>query len=158
MGLDIIAYRKLQKVENPILDEEGYPVNYETEWKPGPSMEWAEKHFPGRADGVDADSVYTWDDEYCFRAGSYSGYNMWRDLLAEFSDGSDFRELINFPDNEGVIGPVVSKKLYNDFKTNHEKAIQYSTNLEDGEYWLHRYNHWMKAFQYASENGAVIFC
>lgn len=34
MGLDIISRSDLKKVENPILDKDGYPVDYEHQWKP----------------------------------------------------------------------------------------------------------------------------
>lgn len=158
MGLDIVVYKKLKRVENPEFDEDGDLVDYSNQWHAGPTMEWSESCFPGRADGIDPEAVYTWDDDYYFRAGSYSGYNMWRELLSELSDGSDFIELINFADNEGVIGPVISKKLYNDFQTNYFKAVQYSKEIEDGEYWISKYKEWMKAFEFASEDGAVIFC
>lgn len=158
MGLDITVYKKLKKVENPKLDKDGYPLDCDNQWTPGASMEWSESCFPGRADGIESDSVYTWDDDYYFRAGSYSGYNMWRDTLADFSDGSTFIELINFADNEGVIGPVISKKLYEDFSTNYFRAVEYSKTIEDGEYWISKYKEWMKAFEFASEDGAVVFC
>lgn len=157
MGLDIIAYRKLKKVENPILDEDGYPVDYSNQWKSSISIDLSETYFPGRAAGIE-DAVYTWDDDYYFRAGSYIGYSNWRDTLSELSNGSDFIELINFSDCEGVIGPVVSKKLYKDFETNYSRAIKLSKKIKDGDYWISKYENWMRAFEYASDNGAVIFC
>ncbi len=48
MGLDIAAYKGLKKVENPKLDEDGYPVDYDSQWKPGTSMEWSESVWPGK--------------------------------------------------------------------------------------------------------------
>lgn len=156
MGLDIRAYRGLKKVENPLLDEDGYPEN-DNEWTPGEGMEFSEKYFPGRAEGLESNAVYKWEDTFYVSAGSYSRYNWWRDKLEDFLNGDSFIELINFADNEGVIGPVVSKKLYNDFVKNHERAIIYSETLEDGDYWLKKYKEWEKAFEMASDNGAVDF-
>ena len=75
MGLDITAYRKLRKVENPELDEYGYPVDEENQWKPGASMEWSESVWPGKGKPINFESVYEWAECYCFRAGSYYGYN-----------------------------------------------------------------------------------
>jgi hypothetical protein len=157
MGLDITAYKKLKIVENSILDEDGNPVNWETEWKPGVSMEWSEQHFPGRGEGIDPNTVYTWEDEFGFRAGSYTGYNWWRNKLEEISDGESFQELINFADNEGVIGYVVSKKLAKDFTENEERAVEFAKKLDESEWWLNQYRNWKRAFEIASENGAVDF-
>jgi hypothetical protein len=158
MGLDITAYKNLKVVENPELDEDGYPLNYDTEWIPGGSMDWSEKHFPGRGEGIDSKKVYSWEESFRFRAGSYSGYNWWRRKLEQFANGNDFQELINFADNEGVIGPVVSKKLLKDFADHEEQAQEYSKALGvDGEYWIEKYYQWKSAFEMAAENGAVDF-
>ena len=164
MGLDIIAYKKLHIVENPKLDDDGYPVNWETEWIAGASMDWSESVWAGRGEGVDSKAVYTYEDRYDFRAGSYGGYNAWRDSLDSFKGNVAFNELINFADNEGVIGSIVSAKLFNDFKTYEKEAIEFSETLKlnesyyYGEFWLARYYDWMKAFEYASNGGAVNFC
>lgn len=158
MGLDITAYKNLKEVVNPQIDGEGYPINDETEVKFGTSMKWSEKYFPGRGEGIDADKVYTWEDSIGFRAGSYSGYGRWRATLENFAEGNQFYELIEFADNEGTIGYVVSAKLYKDFKDNEDRAKKYSKNMDDGEYWFEKYKEWEEAFEYAKEHGAVNFC
>lgn len=155
MGLDIRVYKNLQEVKNPKVDEDGYPMSF-NEWTPGWGMKWSEKHFPGRGEGVDPDKVYTSEEEWGFRAGSYSGYNLWRRMLEDFSGGEGFMELIEFADNEGVIGPVVSKKLYEDFLRHEDAAKEFAG--EEDEWWFRLYLDWKKAFKMASENGAVEFC
>lgn len=161
MGLDITVYKQLSRVENPKLDEYGDPEKWNTEWKPGASMEWSEKHFPGRGEGIDPQKVYKWKEKFGFRAGSYSGYNWWRDKLNQFANkdnpSNDFIELINFADNEGVIGFVVSRKLAKDFEQNEVKAKDFAETLDDGEWWLEQYQNWKKAFETASDYGAVEF-
>ncbi len=159
MSLDITAMRKLRKVENPILDENGYPEDYENKWKPGASMEWSEEKFPGRGEGIDANSVYEFEEEYSFRAGSYSDYGAWRDELDKFKGDVAFQELINFADNEGVIGSVVAKKLLADFEKYENEAEDYSKNVEnsDGEWFIYKYKQWKKAMELASDRGAVDF-
>lgn len=157
MGLDITAYRKLKVVKNPVLDKDGDLVNWETEWQPGGSMEWSEKHFPGRGQGIEPQAVYTWKDSFGFRASSYSGYNWWRSKLEEFAGENQFQELINFADNEGVIGPVVSKKLYKDFTENYERAVEFDKTLGEGKRWINQYENWKKAFEMAADNGAIDF-
>ncbi|MFD5195046.1 hypothetical protein ACFVL4_16655 [Bacillus subtilis] len=158
MGLDITAYKNLKVVENPQLDEYGDIKNWKTEWTPGESMKWSEEHFPGRGEGVDPDKFYTWEESFSFRAGSYSGYGWWRRKLEEFKGNTAFQELINFADNEGTIGPVVSKKLAKDFNEHADAAREYARTLGDaGEVWLYLYGDWKKAFEMATENGAVNF-
>lgn len=116
-----------------------------------------------------------------FRAGSYSGYNSWRNQLAIMagyeSDRSvwddfdsnvrftklkkiegvnievkPFYELIYFSDCEGTIGPEISKKLYNDFVKFDDKAKE-STDM----FFYELYEKWKNAFEVASNNGAVCF-
>ena len=157
MGLDITAYRKLMVVENPELDEDGDLIDWDNQWQPGGSMEWSEKHFPGRGEGVDHRQVYTWEESTSFRAGSYSGYNWWRAKLKQFAKDDAFQELINFADNEGVIGPIVSKKLAKDFEQNRGQAIEFAKTLDDGEWWIGQYKRWQEAFEMAADNGAVDF-
>lgn len=157
MGLDITAYRKLEVVENPKYDEYGELENWDTEWKPGSSMEWAETYFPGRAEGLDSTAVYRWSEKEVFRAGSYSGYNWWREKLAEFSGKAAFQELINFSDCEGCIGSVVSKKLFQDFQTYESKAKGFSEGIENGKLWFEKYLNWKEAFEMAADGGAVDF-
>lgn len=160
MGLDIVAFKKLSVVEEPERDEYGDLINYNTEWTPGSSMKWSEEHFPGRAEGLNADSVYTYEKIYMFKAGSYSGYNEWRDQLNTFKGKEAFQELINFADNEGVIGPVVAKKLYEDFKKNRHEALDYSMKRmkeDESLLFMELYEEWTKAFKVASDNGAVNF-
>lgn len=157
MGLDITAYKKLKKVEKPQLDKNGYPVNWESEWLPGESMKWSESLWPGRGKGVDPDTVYTFEQEYSFSAGSSSSYNWWRETLQEFASESFFDELLDFSDSEGVIGCVVSKKLAKAFEEQEEAAVAFAGTLIDGGNWLDLYMDWKMAFEMAADNGAVVF-
>jgi len=75
--------------------------------------------------------VYTYKQAYHFRAGSYSGYNNWREALSVLGVGaapedvwsdcsyerSPFYYLVNFSDCGGAIGMEYSAKLYQDFLT-----------------------------------------
>lgn len=160
MGLDINAYRGLTEAIGEPDDGECPPGHF----YPGVSMEWSETHFPGRGEGVKAKQMYRYKERYSFRAGSYSGYNDWRDLLDDLSEqliidrpepqpGPPFMELINFADNEGVIGPIVSAKLAKDFADNAEAAAKFSPD----DYFLDKYREWQKAFTMAADNGAVEF-
>lgn len=157
MGLDITVYKNLTPVVNPELDEYGELANWKTEWIPGASMDWSESVWQGRGEGVDSKTVYTYDDSFEFRAGSYSGYNWWRSDLESLSDGDSFMELVDFADSEGVIGSKVSEKLYLDFVNNYDKAKEFSKKNKDVECFISKYECWMKAFEMARHNGAVDF-
>lgn len=78
--------------------------------------------------------------------------------MGEFAVENAFQELIDFADNEGVLGTKVSEKLYYDFAGYHDKAMKYSKSLSNnGESWFDRYCKWEKAFDVARNNGAVEF-
>lgn len=158
MGLDIRAFKKLKEVINPQYDEDGELLDWENQWKPGVSMEWSESVWPGKGKPLHPQAVYEWEECFEFRAGSYFGYNQWRDWLNDFAGNTAFQELIDFADNEGVIGSELSTKLYEDFCTYHDKAKEYSKKLTYGEWWFEKYCEWEKAFELAKDSGAVDFC
>lgn len=157
MGLDITAYKCLRKIENPKFDE-FEDLECEYQWCPGVSMEWSESIWKGRGYPIEVDAVYEWQETFSFCAGSYSGYNRWRRQLSEFKGGQAFQELIEFADNEGVIGSQSSMKLKDDFNKYYAEAIEYSRKLGlDGNWFLEEYKNWSMAFELASQNGAVDF-
>jgi len=127
--------------------------------------------FPERTTPV-SEGCYQYAEEFDFRAGSYSGYNRWRDQLSRFAHGvspetvwgnadyvgKPFYELIEFSDCEGFIGPVVATKLSRDFQEHTSEAIKWSRQYgAEADYWLQKYHDWMKAFRLASDNGVVRF-
>ena len=149
MGLDITAYRQLTLAPDAEIDD-GYPVD-DGVWLPGVSMEWSEEHWPGRGEGLVATMPYRFAERLDFRAGSYGGYNQWREWLDSIrSEPNSFYELIDFADNEGVIGPIVSAKLAKDF-TAHLEIVP------KDRWYREKYLLWHKAFLMASDGGAVDF-
>jgi hypothetical protein len=114
------------------------------------SVEDQRKFFPGRDEGFDADVVYNFVHKHEFDLG-YGEFNDWREQLAriELGASSAFQEIIEFPDNEGVIGPAVAKKLAVDFQKFEPQA-----KLE-GDVFYTIYSKWKKAFETTSDNGAV---
>ncbi len=156
MGLDIRAFKNLKKVESPVLNDEGYPKIYDNQWIPGASMDWSESIWKGKGFPVESNCVYEFEDVYSFSVGSYHGYNLWRDELENFKGDVAFQELIDFADNEGVIGSVLSQKLYDDFKNNYKEAIKYSETINNGKWFIEKYEDWMNAFDYARQSGLLI--
>lgn len=118
-----------------------------------------------------------------FRAGSYSGYNQFRQQLAEFLlthvldvefdeepdhhiwnnaekfRGKPFYELIDFSDCEGTIGPETSAKLAEDFEEHEEEFKEWAEKSieEHSDYYIEKYEAWKDAFRLASDTGAVVF-
>ncbi len=160
MGLDITAYSKIKKTNN--LDEASIFV-------------YRGEYYNDRAIDVEAGTYIEGDEceSHCFRAGSYSGYNQFRNLLSdiileadqrtvwtneEAYEGKPFYELINFSDCEGNFGPEMSAKLHKDFVDHrevfHEKVK--NRNLYEG-YYESVYDNFMKGFELASQGGILSF-
>ena len=203
MGLDIHTFTNIRRIapeeERAILADE-YP-NDEAYTK-GYRVPWFNPAFPGREEGLEA-VPYAFDEDIHFRAGSYSGHSQFREHLCTLlglgpfvswinnnKQGPDthgpFEELINFSDCEGVIGPVVAKKLAKDFIDWEERAKEYALELnvkglisqgwslekaqerakgeglDDGGYsasshFWETYQNWKKAFAEAGAGGFVAF-
>lgn len=173
MGLDIAAYSKLAKAELA-LDGDGEPL-LEGYWNTH-AKAWLNPDWPDRAAGLDDGAWYTFTETIEFRAGSYSGYNDWRERLAQLAgypstetesasfgprslhsaacwDGATgpFSELIDFSDCEGSLGPEVSRKLLADFIQFDPKARAIGGRFYD------LYAEWKKAFELAADGGMVCF-
>ena len=157
MGLNVTVYTRLEFV-----------------CLPGPDYELQDDHiqirenpdFPGRAAGLYLNGIYDTGGgaAHGFHAGSYGGYNRWRDVLDQAREDLPsyaFEELIEFADNEGTIGPSISLKLRDDFVRYAEQVKAKVTEIvkyeDDRAYWLKLYEHWTKAFTLAADGGCVIF-
>ena len=116
MGLYITSYNSIKPVNN--FTDGDFEDGTVTSFQAAPGFE-------DRLDGLPAQIVSTIDVVHAFRAGSYSGYNRWRDVLRlvihglahrlDLADDADFIELIQFSDCEGCIGPKTCAKLAKDF-------------------------------------------
>lgn len=173
MGLDITAYTRLHRIEASDIefDEDGYPLDYDDFIYFGSLATLHEEYWPGRAAPFDQDTgaYYDCEDSDGMRAGSYSGYNSWRGLLSGFADWllfehdiyDAFEEQIEFSDCEGLIGTVVSEKLYNDYVGNRhfldEYASQYIEDDETRQWFIELYDDWTHMFDMGRDDGAVQF-
>jgi hypothetical protein len=190
MGLDISAVSEIRPVDVPEGMEIWSDEYYDWESENGYQL-WniySSPEFPKQGEGLpESDMVDAEGESFSFRAGSYSGYNEWRNdlaLAAGYEGGAEnvwnrvdsagytggpFEELINFSDANGIIGPIASEKLYNDF-IKYEKDIMetidwwYLKMVAEKEYdgesvkWFKiKYDDWKEAFNIARNNGMVIF-
>lgn len=128
----------------------------------------------GRNEHLDPDECYKAELIDSFRAGAYSGYNRWRERLAKMAGYPEtlisdeyygdrmlcaaacwagapgiFSELINFPNNEGTIGPKTCAKLAKDFNE--------FTPLDAGPSFMSTYNNFKTAFNSVGDSGCVDF-
>jgi hypothetical protein len=160
MGLDITWYRNLR----PLPD---HPES-DACWDEHVRL-YDNSDFSGRFEGLVARCYEQPGDgqSNSFRAGSYSGYNRWRENLCRLAlgvlpetiwgdpnrfIGLPFYEIINFADNEGAIGPVVSAKLARDFAEFRDKAQR---DMHEWDFKV--YDNFQRAFEAAANDGAVQF-
>ena len=192
MGLDISIYSDLESIEVP-KDIELWSDDY-YEWEQTADVpdhkDIVALYQPG-GDGWGQDrygdyppGVYLAEPIDGFRAGSYSGYGHWRDLLsrvgagfpggsheawAHDGEGYPFEELINYSDAEGYIAAPITDKLCKDF-VEFEKdmddvvdkaylKIHPSIELtgEEKDWFLMKWNDWKGAMCAASQNGVVMW-
>ena len=169
MGLDITAYRQIQPI-GTVYDQEDYEDTYNWE-----NTVWIypayilKPEFPQQIKGhfLRPAGVYRYEEEYKFRAGSYGGYNNWRDELSRYMLGVPAKEvwdhpklykdkpfylLINFSDCEGIICGESAEKLRQDFAEYEERAAEHHDS-----YWFSLYRDWAKAFEFAADGGFVDF-
>lgn len=164
MGLDIIAYSRLKKNEclSAMSEKEKDELDVDCLIM-YPLLTEIDDAFPGRAEPLKYNGdVYDCENYEWINIGSYSTYGWFRRTLETFSEDRDcFNELIDFSDCEGVIGSVVSEKLYEDFSSNAESFEQWvyqKYSVVEGELLLRMYYKFESAFGIAKDGGAVEFC
>jgi hypothetical protein len=167
-GLDVTAYGKLVPLKSMRVDDPAVAD------KPG-LVALQAGEMPERFEGL-REGVYRFRKSFDFRAGSYSGYNGWRNELAKLAgnppspytlDGKTeprydatvwkrksgpFWELIAFSDAEGVIGPVVCKRVHADFV---RFAAAAARHPDPG--FRASYEDWKTAFAMCAQGGAIVF-
>ena len=171
MGLDVSYFERVEFVKDSADREyDGYDEGLRRLYPFPDNAELAT-----RADGLASGWYRIEGESGDFLAGSYNGYNRWREQLAKMAHnatpeeiwkdqeawrGKAFFELIHFADNEGCIGPQTSAKLARDFAEHQERAEAFAKTLPgplDGKWFIDKYNRWRKAFETARHGGAVMF-
>lgn len=170
MGLDITGYAGLEKT-----DQRFDPQEQDFDYTKYVSF-YKESGRLDRAEEIDTTVLYSFQKRVNFTAGSYGGYNEWRNELAKMVGNTSaravwedpqpgpFMELIDFSDCEGTIGTRISAKLAKDFLDNKDKAQEWAVKLakrlhnpDEGNWFLTKYDQWYGAFKLASDRGAVKF-
>lgn len=192
MGLGITAYSRLDYIghhpgpktpdgnegENCQYDEETYDRLH--------LQAFAYSDFPHALQGIPGTpdirgEAFGWDslisagcfaltagtETHSFEAGSYGGYDQWREHLGRCfgwsRDTEDpFFELIYFADNEGTLLWLPAKNLLADFEAGREKWRDYCVDIFSDQpyqpkYYLEKYENWAHACELAADGGLVDF-
>ena len=170
MGLDITAYSKLEWIRLPTQQEIDGEVDC------GENLIWLHQDLIESSNGFGprcrlGEGIYSYAETFDFCAGSYGGYNSWRNQLADFAghSGWDQRdslsgplaELIYFSDCEGIIDSTVAEKLNRDFVNLQDKLTEWISRdlprAHEDSYFVRKFRDWHKAFLLASDGGCVKF-
>jgi len=154
MGLTVTAYAGLTPVPDWMHPEDLRKL------APSMFLFLPGNHEPlnGMADPLETGDYYGAKADFTFNAGSYDAYNRWRkDLYALASDQREdwsgpFYELINFSDCEGTIGTTACVKLRKDFDRLYSTAARVLPKKG-----IALYRQFWRAFELASDGGAVVF-
>lgn len=168
MGPQFNVFSKLKKLEmsEVKLFDDGTPEENNV------ASFYSNPEFPAHITGLDSNLFYRCTGKKMkFGAANYKEYAEFKNHLAIMTGYQSseeifkktgpafFSELINFSDSEGTIGPIICKKLYNDFKDNYDVADMYFKTIENKEdnrkFWIH-YQNWCKALFVARHNGAIL--
>lgn len=126
-------------------------------------------------------SICLYESVDSFRAGSYSGFGIFRELLAssvhialnnmvgfggetEWTKEEPFYELLNHSDCDGKLTWVDCESLMEDFTDERRIAFMDSwrfkgISLEDATYYTDRYDLWAEFIRRCAKNcGILIFC
>lgn len=176
MGLDISAYRGLTKLD-VVFNSDGELLDAATHL---PITEYFKAYvnsdFPGRENWIEHGAVYSFTYHERVFSRSYSGYSRWRETLSKvagyppvhlgngkFSHAAaawenlvepdaPFYELINFADNEGVIGPETAARLLRDFRAFDGRA----KDTTDDDFY-EGYCDMRRGLEIAADGGALDF-
>ncbi len=164
MGLDVAYYCGISPDFDAKADEDG---------EYGPDLVVFAVHGCAKwskiEEGVVAGVPFRYSERYEFRVGSYSGYDDWRNQLAEMSGwaleedpGEDevvsgpFAELIRYSGSDGTIGTKACAKLHQDFVDWYDRAEAYGESEDPPGYFMLHYDLWLEAFGATAENGVVV--
>lgn len=167
MGLDISYYRSWKPYEGEIKD-----WDHAEEITMSQNIDlthiWNNEEFKGRAPDM-PEWVVAGEGGH-FRAGSYGGYNQFRDHLCRALHGFPVTdlwkkpdeemkeyamwELLHFSDCEGVLDGACCARLHEQLEENWDKIVAF---FGDDSWDLEKLGYWREAFEAAAGEGFVRF-
>lgn len=168
MGLDIMAYSNLAPVGHIVLpwcEDDDHIAAFAYDAFPHAIQavlleQGVHDQFLHAGCFVTTDATET----HSFRAGSYGGYNRWRnDLQEQFNPDrvpdKPFYELIWFADNEGTLGPEAAAALAEDFQrySRDYDPPKVSGRIYDPAGRRRVFDDFARAAELAANNGLIVF-
>ena len=154
MGLDLIAFSQIEKVDEDVF----FDVNIQPD-----SFNYILREY-GR--------YVCQGSRYAMRAGSYSHYNVVRDVISEAVIGgaienceeflecsSPIKYLVFFSDCDGVIDAPFCKGIHRELVANKERIVvglvAHGYDIAKAEEYIDEY---IELFWVAADDGVVLFC
>jgi len=180
MGLDVKAFRKVERVADWPADAGSMDDIAEYDFNASAYI-WQgmavtdispayDRHIPARRRALTS-GLYRYAGKLNGYSGSYSGYNDWRNWLAQARYGMADREvwtrcerdpafedgaalLINFSDCEGFIDAPTATRILADLRAHEEDILRQARSEYDAE----RFRQWMTMLEMAADGGMLEFC
>lgn len=168
MGLDVRSYNNVEFVcdvpENVACKWTWFEENFDYDTH---TIVWFNNNFPKQFEGL-KEGVYKYSKTPVsdYPRWSYSGYNTFRDMLAQSVgyagaqdcwnkvtlgfDGNILADLIHFSDCEGYFGTESCKRIYEDLK---KVDISF---FDGGTYYLRQLKLLIEVFKDAAENNGIV--
>ena len=149
MGLDIVAYKNLKEIENPIYDERMHLVNEDNI----ENLLEIDKDYYIKFDNqkeyckaLKDFGIYEYEDMLIIKT-NYIGFSNFKNLLRiNRSDEKQFKEIYDYPSLTcGIFDYKICEKLYNDFISNKDKNIN-----------MFLYDRMIKLLKIAKDNGVLL--
>lgn len=177
MGLDITAYQGMVRLMDwpaevegidDIATYSGLDIGYQIDGKAVVDVHPSCAHVFPRHLGSLTPGIYAHGGRMHFRAGSYSGYNEWRDWLSRAALGASAEQvwrnfaayedrgvawLVNFSDANGYIGPEISRRILDDIRAHVAQIRAAVTDSWYGE----KLDQWIAALEMAADGGMLDF-
>lgn len=170
MGLDITVHTRVEPFDEADIPRVDGDFDWDWAYENGVDKAFCFQGFEQSLRPLVQDTwVRSVGKTWGFRAGSYGGYNAFREELSRLALGVEpeevwqdpdrfrdrpFFELINFADNEGTIGSEAAADLHADFVAYMPMAVERWT---DDSYDFGKYTTWTKACRDAADGGMIDF-
>lgn len=166
MGLDVTAYSKLKKVPKNKWSRYSKDTLFDVAWNNEWGIFYMIPELKEYADDVEAYIPYEYEDELYLRAGSYSGYRQWTEMLKEIATtigydvnkpDSPFQPFLSYDAVEGVVGATHAKLFFMDFIKNRQLAHTYARMHfgAEAQWFSEKYDEWMNVCELAADGGAI---
>jgi hypothetical protein len=163
MTLDVTAYKQLSKVSGitrdddsgEYLDADGNEIA--DGWDRYADIEFGDV-VSEVSEGLDGDGFYAFTARDDSLSMNYPAVITWNKHLIRMCETHRLspKVFLKHVGHSDFTGPVLAAKLAAEFTKWRAVAEVYAENMvEDGEWWLRKYDQWIAVYTFASDGGAV---